>query len=112
MTYAYRENMWIQRAVAVPTGQIPAAEAEGLVAYASKQAQLYRDLAVAAETVRTEEKLRKGRVFRPAPDPVMPLEEEEIQGSDDEDHNEDDDDEPGEVDSDEELLMGGEVDDD
>ncbi|KAJ7446857.1 hypothetical protein B0H11DRAFT_1745318 [Mycena galericulata] len=117
VTYAYREKVWEQRAVAVPTGKIPPAEAEGLVAYALKQAQLYRDLAVAAERTRTEPQLKRGKkrhVFRPAPDPIMPEEEEEVRDSDDEldDDGEDEDDERGDVESDEELLMGGEVDED
>ncbi|KAJ7444081.1 hypothetical protein B0H11DRAFT_1747673 [Mycena galericulata] len=114
VTYTYRENLWMRRAVAVPTGQIPAAEAEGMVAYASKQAQLYRDLAAAAERTRTEPHLKRGekrRVVRPAPDPIMPEEEGEIRDSEDEIEDDgEDDDERGDVESDEELLMGGEVD--
>ncbi|KAJ7446031.1 hypothetical protein B0H11DRAFT_1930373 [Mycena galericulata] len=116
VTYAYRENVWVRRAIAVPTGKIPAAEAEGMLAYASKQAQLYRDLAEAAERTRTEPHLKRGakrRVFRPAPDPIMPEEEAGVRDSEDEIEDDgEDDDERGDVESDEELLMGGEVDED
>ncbi|KAF7341815.1 hypothetical protein MSAN_02036500 [Mycena sanguinolenta] len=46
VTHAHREKVWIERAVAVPVGSIPFAEAEGMVAYATKQSQMYRDLAI------------------------------------------------------------------
>ncbi|KAJ7435845.1 hypothetical protein B0H11DRAFT_1937228 [Mycena galericulata] len=77
----------MKRAARVGTGTIPAAEAEGMVAYASKQAQLYRNLAAAAEMTRTEAHLKRGqkrRVFHPAPDPIMPEEEGGVRDSEDE----------------------------
>ncbi|KAJ7190623.1 hypothetical protein GGX14DRAFT_579706 [Mycena pura] len=120
VTYAYRERLWLNRAAAVPVGEIPFAEAEGKVAYAAKQAQLYRHLAVRAERTRTEEKLAKGkkrRVFQPSWDPIIaaeqgPADEEEEGAVDGDEEEDDEDDKRGDVESDEELLMGGEVDDD
>ncbi|KAJ6467623.1 hypothetical protein C8R47DRAFT_942443, partial [Mycena vitilis] len=44
VSFAHREQQWVKRAQAVPTGSIPFAEAQGKVAYAAKQVQLYRDL--------------------------------------------------------------------
>jgi hypothetical protein len=91
--------------------------AEGMVAYATKQADMYREMAERAEITRTEVKLRKGekrRVFERAWDPVVGADGDEggegADGADDGEDNEDD--ERGDIDSDEELLMGGEVDDD
>jgi hypothetical protein len=120
VSYAYREQEWVTRAVGVPTGSIPFPEAEGMVAYAMKQAQMYHDLAERAEITRTEAKLvhgKKRQVWAPSWDPVMGVEGEGLRMDDDVAGNEaaesddDDDDEWGDVDSDEELLMGGEVDD-
>ncbi|KAJ7856129.1 hypothetical protein B0H14DRAFT_3644088 [Mycena olivaceomarginata] len=103
VTYAHREQLWKDRAVAVPVTKIPEAVAEGMLAYAMKPAQLYRDLAAQAETARTEAKLARGKkraVWQPS------------EGGEDGVGSEDDeDDERGDIDSDEELLMGGEVDD-
>ncbi|KAJ7830049.1 hypothetical protein B0H14DRAFT_2366095 [Mycena olivaceomarginata] len=114
VTYAYRERLWVNRAVAVPVQGIPFPEAEGKVAYAAKQSAMYRELAERAEITRTEVKLQRGKkrtVFERTWDPIVPLDEEEaaMEGDEDED---DEDDERGDVDSDEELLMGGEVDED
>ncbi|KAJ7642666.1 hypothetical protein DFH06DRAFT_1137218 [Mycena polygramma] len=116
----WTEEEWVKRAQAVPTGSIPFAEAQGKVAYAVKQAQLYRDLAARAEVTRTEEKLRKGKkhtVWVPSWDPVIPMEganglDANDDGEGDEEDDEEDDDERGDIESDEELLMGGEVDED
>ncbi|KAJ7789818.1 hypothetical protein B0H14DRAFT_3502546 [Mycena olivaceomarginata] len=72
LTYAHRERLWIQHVVAVPVRQgLPFPEAEGKVAYATKQAQLFRDLAGRAETTRTEAKLPKGKTYAPTWDPVI-----------------------------------------
>ncbi|KAJ6514876.1 hypothetical protein C8R47DRAFT_961701 [Mycena vitilis] len=118
LTYAHREKQWLERAVAVPTGAIPFEEAEGKVAYAYKQAELYRGLALRAEVTRTEVKLQRGkkrRVAEPIWDPVVPSDQgiavDNGEDVDDEDEDEDDD-ERGDIDSDEELLMGGEVEED
>jgi hypothetical protein len=72
-----------------------------------------------AERMRTEPKLAKGKrrqVFAPTWDAIIPTDNDELsnagndEGAGDDDG--DDDDERGDVDSDEELLMGGEVDED
>jgi hypothetical protein len=86
------------------------------VAYAAKQAQLYRDLAARAEVMRTEVKLARGKkrqVWAPSWDPVVSMEDNVGAEADDVGDREDDgeeDDERGDIESDEELLMGGEVD--
>ncbi|KAJ7788725.1 hypothetical protein B0H14DRAFT_2627987 [Mycena olivaceomarginata] len=116
VTYTHREQLWLQRAVAVPTGSIPEAVAEGKVAYAAKQAQLYRDLAARAEVTRTEVKLARGKkrqVWVPSWDPVVSMEDNvgaEADDVGDREDNGEEDDERGDIESDEELLMGGEVD--
>jgi hypothetical protein len=111
VTYAHRERLWVQRAMAVPVGSIPFEEAEGKVTYAARQADMYRDLAQRAEVTRTEERLQRGKkrtIFKRTMDPLLP-----VDGNDDvEGDEEDEDDERGDIDSDEELLMGGEVDSD
>ncbi|KAJ7695247.1 hypothetical protein B0H14DRAFT_3530298 [Mycena olivaceomarginata] len=117
LTYEHRERLWKERAVAVPVTSIPEAEAEGMIAYALKQAQLYRDLAARAETTRTEAKLARGKkraTWEPTWDPLIPSDTERRGDANDEDgagSDDEEDDERGDIDSDEELLMGGEVDD-
>ncbi|KAF7375725.1 CxC2 domain-containing protein [Mycena sanguinolenta] len=119
VTYAHRERLWIKRTVAVPVGSIPVAEAEGKIAYASKQSQMYRDLAARAEITRTEAKVARGKkrsVWAPTWDPLLGADENQRARDDDGEEDEgvvddEDDDERGDIDSDEELLMGGEVDD-
>ncbi|KAF7342850.1 CxC2 domain-containing protein [Mycena sanguinolenta] len=113
VTYAHREKVWIERAVAVPVGSIPFAEAEGMVAYATKQSQMYRDLAVRAEVMRTEPKLARGKkrqVWGSTWDPIVPMDNGDENDAENSDSDEEDD-ERGDIDSDEELLLGGEVDD-
>ncbi|KAJ7116750.1 hypothetical protein C8R46DRAFT_1051327 [Mycena filopes] len=115
VTYAHRERLWTNRAIAVPVGQIPAAEAEGMLAYAMKQVHLYRNLAARAEVTRTEEKLRSGqkrRVYQPSWDPIIGTEDAGGEGEDAQDEEDEEDDERGDIESDEDLLMGGEVDED
>jgi hypothetical protein len=107
----------VDRAVTVPTGDIEFAVAEGKVAYATRQADMYRELAERAETTRTEVKLQRGKkrtVYERSWDPVMPVDGGEEEGGDAELDEDDEgkDDERGDIESDEELLMGGEVDDD
>ncbi|KAJ7801214.1 hypothetical protein B0H14DRAFT_3489904 [Mycena olivaceomarginata] len=117
LTYEHRERLWKERAVAVPVTSIPEAEAEGMIAYVLKQAQLYRDLAARAETTRTEAKLARGKkraTWEPTWDPLIPSDTERRGDANDEDgagSDDEEDDERGDIDSDEELLMGGEVDD-
>jgi hypothetical protein len=121
--YAHREQLWKDRAVAVLVTKIPEAVAEGMLAYTMKQAQLYRDLAARAATARTEAKLTQGKkraVWQPSWDPLIPTntgqavdtEDGISEGGEDGVGSEDDeDDQRGDIDSDKELLMGGEVDD-
>ncbi|KAJ7017588.1 hypothetical protein C8F04DRAFT_1279172 [Mycena alexandri] len=111
--YAHRE--WLDRAVAVRVGEVPFEEAQGMIAYAAKHAQLYRKLAARAEETRTEMKLQSGkkrRVFQPSWDPIIGTEADDGGAGSGGDDDDDEDDERGDIESDEELLMGGEVDDD
>ncbi|KAJ7851553.1 hypothetical protein B0H13DRAFT_2360044 [Mycena leptocephala] len=107
------EERWAQRANTVPLdGWVGLEEAEGMIAYAAKHV----DIAVRAEVMRTDVKLRKGqrRHFEAAVDDLMAAVEaqeglaEEVGG----DEEDEEDDKEGDVDSDEELLLGGEVDED
>ncbi|KAF7288148.1 CxC2 domain-containing protein [Mycena chlorophos] len=52
---------WDERAKSVPVGSVPEQEAEGMLAYALKQAAMHRRLAVHARTIATEPRLAKGR---------------------------------------------------
>ncbi|KAJ7727187.1 hypothetical protein B0H16DRAFT_1331643, partial [Mycena metata] len=116
VTYEHREREWRNRAVAVPVGKLPFEEAQGLIAYAAKHAQMYWKLAARAEETQTEAKLQSGkkrRVFQPSWDPIIGTEADAgAAGSGDDGEDDEDDDERGDIESDEELLMGGEVDDD
>ncbi|KAJ7608099.1 hypothetical protein DFH06DRAFT_1149139 [Mycena polygramma] len=59
------------------------------------------------------QKGRKRRVVQPVWDPIIPVEERAAAESDnDNDNNDEDDDERGDIDSNKELLMGGEVEED
>ncbi|KAJ7605332.1 hypothetical protein FB45DRAFT_1042460 [Roridomyces roridus] len=114
-SYIYREGVWEGRGKAVPVGVIDGEIAEGKLAYAVKQAQLYRELRVRAEAVRADAPLRRGQARKRSAALPLPYgfsatgEEEEEEGggllSDGEGS-----DGRGDV-SEEELLMGGEVDD-
>ncbi|KAF7305859.1 CxC2 domain-containing protein [Mycena chlorophos] len=53
--------VWEKRAAAVPVGDLRVAEAEGMVAYALKQAAMQRRLAASARQVASEPKLGRGR---------------------------------------------------
>ncbi|KAF7300096.1 CxC2 domain-containing protein [Mycena kentingensis (nom. inval.)] len=55
------ERLWVQRAGSVDVGGTDTALAEGLIAYASKQVEVYRGLARRAEGVRTAPALRRGQ---------------------------------------------------
>ncbi|KAJ6513582.1 hypothetical protein C8R47DRAFT_962737 [Mycena vitilis] len=119
VTFAYRQQQWVDRAAAVQVGGVDVEIAEGRIAYALKQANLYKKLAEQGEVTRTEVKLARGkkrRVVAPSWDSVLGVEGEQTEGGlmlgGDEglDDDDEDDDERGDVESDEELLMGGEVD--
>ncbi|KAJ7718483.1 hypothetical protein DFH07DRAFT_973264 [Mycena maculata] len=124
------ENKWLERVVAVPVGEIPEEDAEGMIAYAAKQADMYRKLAEHAEMTRMEVKLKKGerrKRYSGRGDVLMldveqdgEEEEDELcvggaveeQDEEENEEEEEDDDERGDVDSEEELLMGGEINED
>jgi hypothetical protein len=119
----FEVEVWDQRLKDVPVGQIDVKEAQGMVAYTSKQAALFRDLAARARKSETAAPVAKGkkRVRAAIVDPLamggrtaLPWQEEDVDESEDEVFQDDDGDgeERGMVESDEELVMGGEVDDD
>ncbi|KAJ7700258.1 hypothetical protein B0H16DRAFT_1749090 [Mycena metata] len=60
LSFAHAANAWEVRAQAVPMVWA-AAEAEGAVAFARRQAYMFRDLVVRGETTWTEEKLTRGK---------------------------------------------------
>lgn len=116
----YEASIWEGRAKAVQVGVIQPEYAQGLVAYALKQAAVFRDLAARARTTAMEARLPRGkkRPRRPAFDPLAAMPEDEPADEDpdedpddDSDEEEDEADERGDVGSDEEVIMGGEVDD-
>ncbi|KAJ7200869.1 hypothetical protein GGX14DRAFT_571878 [Mycena pura] len=63
VSFLHEERAWLDRAAAVPVGDAStsAAEAEGMLAYATAQADMYRALAMRAEVTRTQPKLRRGQ---------------------------------------------------
>ncbi|KAJ7204381.1 hypothetical protein GGX14DRAFT_569495 [Mycena pura] len=88
-------------------GSIPALEAEGMIAYAMKQADVYWQLISRAERTRTEPKL--GRGHRRPREAIRvgfwPTQETEI--GDEDVGQEEDDEEEGFVDSDDEAILDG-----
>ncbi|KAF7314223.1 CxC2 domain-containing protein [Mycena kentingensis (nom. inval.)] len=60
LSLAHEERLWDQRGASGQSLGATDAEKEGLVAYAAKQADMFRDLARRAEVVRTAPKLRRG----------------------------------------------------
>ncbi|KAF7321778.1 CxC2 domain-containing protein [Mycena kentingensis (nom. inval.)] len=61
LSFGHEERLWVQRAGSVDVGGTDTALAEGLIAYASKQVEVYRGLARRAEGVRTAPALRRGQ---------------------------------------------------
>ncbi|KAF7300224.1 CxC2 domain-containing protein [Mycena kentingensis (nom. inval.)] len=61
VSFLYEEQNWVERAKAVAVGEIEVGLAEGLIAYATKHADMFRDLARRAEVIRTAAPLRKGQ---------------------------------------------------
>ncbi|KAJ7030837.1 hypothetical protein C8F04DRAFT_1186481 [Mycena alexandri] len=116
---------WEKRVKAVPVGQIDEAIAQGMIAYGLKQAALFCDVATRAKATEKAPPVARGkkRLREPLVDPLAEattvggIEESEDENEDDDDAivgrlgDDDDDDERGTVASDEELVMGGEVDD-
>ncbi|KAJ7734404.1 hypothetical protein B0H16DRAFT_1467534 [Mycena metata] len=60
LSFAHEARKWDARADSVPT-VVAAAEAEGAIAFARRQAYMYRDLIVRGETTWTEDKLARGK---------------------------------------------------
>ncbi|KAJ7694499.1 hypothetical protein B0H14DRAFT_3530640 [Mycena olivaceomarginata] len=117
----FEADQWVERAkaVLVGTGGVDEASAQGMIAYTLKQEAMYRDIAAPrTRSGRVPQRLRGGRSGRGSPF-VDPLAQrsgtEEGENDDDGDtelREEDDDDvERGVMESDEELVMGGDVDD-
>ncbi|KAJ7066666.1 hypothetical protein C8F01DRAFT_1208764 [Mycena amicta] len=115
VSFKYEEEGWKTRAAKVPLGSITTQEAEGMMAYALKQASMYASLRERVEITRSEEKLARGyrrRRYYPA---ELGFASELGAGATEEaavDSDSEDDDERGDLDSEEELLVGGELDDD
>ncbi|KAJ6503458.1 hypothetical protein C8R47DRAFT_1250447 [Mycena vitilis] len=121
-SFDYEAQVWDTRALTVPIGVLSRANAEGAVAYATRHADMYRDLKTRAQKTWTEPRLRRGQKrARHVPAAVSALEAEERAESaeraalemlhNDAEWDEDDDDDNvlrGDVESDEEYIMGGE----
>ncbi|KAJ7758846.1 hypothetical protein DFH07DRAFT_867964 [Mycena maculata] len=113
----YETEKWENRAQEVRVGVVDRAQAEGAVAYAKRQAEMYRDLKRRGEMVWTAEKTKRGKKKpRYAPESLVE-EEEEADGQDDEDEGEregssdgEDQDEEGGDSDDEEYIMDGVLD--
>ncbi|KAJ7736633.1 hypothetical protein B0H16DRAFT_1466534 [Mycena metata] len=108
----YRAQQWEGRAGGVRVGEVPEAEADGAIAYAMKQAAMYRDLAVRFGISMTEERRGKGRRRRV----VHYDDDDEGEGRVEEDEVGQDDDEDELMDLrgdvvDEEFFLGGGDDD-
>jgi hypothetical protein len=121
----FEADLWRERASAVPfrASELQDAYAQGLIAYALKQEALFRDIAARARQTETAAKVARGkRGPREAIiDPLAPLSQRagtdaaREEGDDDDDDDglvagEEIDGDRGVIESDEELVMGGEVD--
>ncbi|KAJ7610369.1 hypothetical protein FB45DRAFT_1037941 [Roridomyces roridus] len=103
-SHEYRERLWRARGSAVPVGVIDAEVAEGKVAYAAKQANLYLNLRVRAEAVRTAAPLQRGEKRKPTlsvPFGFSGAAVEEGNGSNSEGNQDED---RGDIESEEEVL--------
>ncbi|KAJ7808144.1 hypothetical protein B0H14DRAFT_3482660 [Mycena olivaceomarginata] len=129
LSLEFEAAMWAGRADAVRgrVSTLDGAYAQGMIAYALKQEALFSDIAARARTTETAPRVARGKK-RPRVGIVDPLAEatrrgggwdvdlDESDGDDDERllaaaEEGDGSEEAGEVESDEELIMGGEVDD-
>jgi hypothetical protein len=118
----FEADRWVERAkaVSVGMGNVDEASVQGMIAYALKQEAMYRDIAARARAAESAPKIAKGkkRLRVPIVDPLVQRSGAEEGGDDDDDdgvlreeENDDVDAERGVVESEEELVMGGEVDD-
>ncbi|KAJ6451209.1 hypothetical protein C8R47DRAFT_998609, partial [Mycena vitilis] len=123
LSFEHAALEWEARAAAVPIGVIPLADALGAVAYATSHAAMYRDLKERAQKTWTEPKVPRGKKrARHVPSAVAAMDvEDRVEGEDcgptalemlqnDPEYDEDDEDDVlrGDVDSDEEYILGGE----
>lgn len=60
-SFKYEATLWDQRATRVPVGEINEEVAEGAIAYAIKQAEMYWELRRRAEVMLTEVHLGRGK---------------------------------------------------
>ncbi|KAF7304207.1 hypothetical protein MIND_00652900 [Mycena indigotica] len=60
LSFGAEEALWAKRGVEVDVSKLGGPQAEGLVAYAAKHADMYRNLARRAEIIRTRPKLARG----------------------------------------------------
>ncbi|KAK7064875.1 CxC2 domain-containing protein [Favolaschia claudopus] len=116
VSFEYEAKQWEQRAKDIPVGEVEAAFGEGAIAYALKQAAMYRTLAQRATVTMTE--VHQGRGRKRTKQPAVVDVSGGIRGeSGGEDGGSDgegggsDDDGVGNVPSDEEYFMGGGEDD-
>ncbi|KAF7291343.1 CxC2 domain-containing protein [Mycena indigotica] len=61
LSFGAEEANWAKRGAQVEISRVGAAQAEGLIAYAARHADMYRNLSRRAELVRTEPKLGRGQ---------------------------------------------------
>ncbi|KAJ7633330.1 hypothetical protein DFH06DRAFT_1140041 [Mycena polygramma] len=121
----FEAELWEKRGKDVPVGVIDDVLAQGMIAYACKQSDLYRDLASRARTTETAPKAVRGKrqpqvrtmdpLSMPVDDGGLMDDDSENEDNDCVDAERDNEEEPGErpgleSDDDEELVMGGEVD--
>jgi hypothetical protein len=120
ISFEHEAQPWDKRAVQVPIGVIPHAEALGAIAFAKRQADMFRDMRQCSETTWTEGKLPCGKKrTRPRAQPTvvreieMEDEEERIREEREKEEEEEAELVGGMVDSDdEEYVFSGMVDDD
>ncbi|KAJ7649913.1 hypothetical protein FB45DRAFT_730388 [Roridomyces roridus] len=106
----HRADEWEARARSVPMGVLPVSQqAKGAIAYALKQAAMFRDLARRAEVTRTEVRLGRGKRRVPVVSDDMDVDEAEDEGW--EEDGEELDDCHGDVSDEEHILDGGLEDD-
>ncbi|KAJ7604018.1 hypothetical protein FB45DRAFT_881028 [Roridomyces roridus] len=106
----HRADEWEARARSVPMGVLPVSQqAKGAIAYALKQAAMFRDLARRAEVTRTEVRLGRGKRRVPVISDDMDVDEAEDEGW--EEDGEELDDCRGDVSDEEHILDGGLEDD-
>ncbi|KAF7306305.1 CxC2 domain-containing protein [Mycena indigotica] len=61
LSFAAEENAWIERAKKINVSELGGEQAEGAIAYATKHADLYRNLARRAEATMTRPKVARGK---------------------------------------------------